>query len=141
MHERGAIRNRAFASQIKDFRGLRFGNITPTDIDGFIEFGDRLFVFIEGKFGGASLSFGQRLAIERLVDACHNPPRRYSTAFIVDHDTTEGDVDYASATIRAYRWFGKWMNPLQKGMTLKAGVDRMIALSNRANLRVVQGGK
>ena len=48
MAERGVIRNRQFAQQLRDFSGLRFGKITPTDIDGFMDFGDRLFVVLEG---------------------------------------------------------------------------------------------
>ena len=34
--DRGKIRNRECAGQLKDFSGLRFGKITPTDIDGFV---------------------------------------------------------------------------------------------------------
>lgn len=136
MSERGVIRNRQFAAQIRDFSGLRFGNITPTDIDGFLEFGDRLFVFIEAKFGGAAVPRGQMLAIERLVDACHVPPRRSAAALILDH-YSNGDVDFGSATVRAYRWAGKWRNPLQRELTARQAIDRLIAMSSRPNLRAV----
>lgn len=76
MVERGVIRNREYAKQLKDFSGLRYGKITPTDIDGFLDFGDQLFVVVEGKHAGSAIQTGQRLALERLVDACHCPPRR-----------------------------------------------------------------
>ena len=35
--ERGVIRNRQFAQQIRDFSGLRFGKITPTATDRLLE--------------------------------------------------------------------------------------------------------
>lgn len=142
MHERGVIRNREFAQQIKDFSGLRFGNITPTDIDGFMDFGDRLFIVIEGKHSGSPMHYGQRLAIERLVDACHCPPRRISTAIIVDHyEKSSADVDYAKTTVRSYRWNGKWMNPLKRGMLLREAVDRFKSMADnmtKPTLRVVE---
>ena len=137
MHERGVIRNRQLAMQIRDFSGLRFGKITPTDIDGFLEFGDRLFVFIEGKRDGAPLSGGQMLALARLADACHMPPRRIATAIVVDHATGPEDIDYANATVRTLRWDGKWVRPLQRGITLRAAIDRLLALSQRPALKVV----
>ena len=33
-----------------DFTGLRWGKITPTDIDGFVEIRDKAYVFIEVKY-------------------------------------------------------------------------------------------
>jgi hypothetical protein len=143
MVERGVIRNRAFAQQIKDFSGLRFDKITPTDIDGFMDFGDRLFVLIEGKHAGSILQTGQRLALERLVDACHCPPRRVAVCLIVDHfDAATADVDYAGCTVRTMRWNGKWVPPMQKGILLRQAVERLKGYSEnmqRARLRVVGG--
>lgn len=143
MVERGVIRNRAFAQQIKDFSGLRFDKITPTDIDGFLEFGDRLFVIIEGKHAGSQLQTGQRLALERLVDACHCPPRRVAVCIVIDHvDAASDDVDYASCTVRTMRWNGRWVPPLQKDIKLRQAVERLKAYSEnmqRARLRVVKG--
>ena len=138
MHERGAIRNRQLAMQIRDFRGLRFGSITPTDIDGFLEFGDRLFVFIEGKRDGAPLANGQMLALARLADACHCPPRRFATVIVVDHPTSDDDIDYAIATVRIWRWGGEWRKPLQQGIKLREAIDRLLAMSQRTKLKVVK---
>ena len=138
MHERGVIRNRDMAMHIRDFSGLRFGNITPTDIDGFLEFGGRLFVFIEGKRPGAPCPGGQMRAFASAVDALHLPPRRYATAIIVDHSTSADDIDYAAATVRSWRWGGQWRKPLQQGITLRASIDRLLAWSERARMRVVK---
>jgi len=46
---RGVIKYRGRARQIIDFRGLTYGNITPTDIDGLIEYKDKCILLIEIK--------------------------------------------------------------------------------------------
>lgn len=121
MSERGVIRNRAFKQQIADFSGLTFGKITPTDLDAFMDFNNQLFIFVEAKYGGAEMQYGQRLAIERLCDACSNPPHRYSVAFITSHKS-DGDIDFANTTVTRYRWNGKWLKPSTPGATLFDGV-------------------
>jgi hypothetical protein len=145
MVERGVIRNRALAQKIRDFSGLRYGKITPSDIDAAMEFNGRLFIFIEGKRTGAPLPFGQRLMFERITDAIDCPPVRVCTTVIVDHDDVDGvDVDYAAATVRAYRWKGNWQRPMGQRRTLREFVDRMVAFESnmrRAKLRVLDGGR
>ena len=126
MIERGVIRNRAFKQKIADFSGLRFGNITPTDLDAFMDFNNKLFVFVEAKHGGAPLSYGQRLAIERLCDACHRPPERYAVAFITSYNN-EGDINFAQTTVTQYRWNGKWIAPQILEAPLIDGVNKFLA--------------
>lgn len=145
MVERGVIRNREYAKQLKDFSGLRYGKITPTDIDGFLDFGDRLFVVVEGKHAGSAIQTGQRLALERLVDACHCPPRRIAVCFIVDHygGDSDEDVDYASCIVRTVRWNSKWWPQIHKRQSLKDAIDRLKAYSDnlqKNRLRLVKGG-
>ena len=144
MAERGVIRNRQYAQQLRDFSGLRFGNITPTDIDGFLDFGDRLFVLIEGKHAGSPMQRGQLLALQRLVDACHCPPQRISAGLIVDHyDGHEADVDVGSCVVRSWRWMGEWRKPLVAGITCRQAIERLIGMRDRLckpNLRLVCGG-
>lgn len=134
MSERGVIRNRAAASQLRDFSGLRYGRITPTDIDAYMEFGGRLFIFIEGKFGGASLPRGQMLALERLVDAMHLPPQRYAALIVAQHETQGTDVDIASAGVRAWRWGGKWRQPVERGITVRRAINRLVAAYGTAEI-------
>lgn len=137
--KRGQIRNKDFATQIKDMSGLCYGKITPTDIDAFVEFQNKLFVFIEGKHNGAKLPFGQRLALERLVDACHKPPTRIATAIVIDHfDACTDVVDFATAPVREVRWNGTWRAPHVAGITLRHAIDLLIDFSNRSHLRVVK---
>ena len=124
MPERGVIRSRDFATQIRDFSGLRFGNITPTDIDAFLDFKDRLFVFVESKFGGAKLPTGQQMALERLCDACHQVPKRYAVVLHATH-WTHGDIDFALQYVVRYRWNGRWITP-SNPITVKDAVDDLI---------------
>ena len=127
MPERGKIRNREYAQQIRDFSGLRYGKITPTDIDAFLDFGDKLFVIIEGKHGGGTMPYGQRLAIERLCDACDNPADgRRTVAVVVSHET-EGDIDYAACPVTMYRWNAAWHEP-KKDISLRAFIDRLLKM-------------
>ena len=101
---RGIIQNRKYAKQINNFSGLRVKNITPTDIDGFIDFGNKKFVFIEMKYRGAKLPYGQRLALERLIDSCNKD----AVLIIAQHDTESGDIDVANSIVREYRYKKKW---------------------------------
>lgn len=102
---RGVIRNRQQANQVRDFSGLRFGNITPTDIDGLIEYHNKGYVFIETKFRDTQLPFGQRLALERLCDDLQNTK---PTLVIVASHESEGDIDVAETRVVEFRFKGKW---------------------------------
>lgn len=122
--ERGKIRNREMALRERDFSGLRWGKITPTDIDGFVEFGNTLFVFVEGKFGQSPMPYGQKLALERLCDVCHNErEKKYSIAFVVSHDGSDV-FDYARGPVIGYRWRGRWIKPFGP-IRLKTAIDCM----------------
>lgn len=122
---RGKIRNRDHALLERDFSGLRWNRITPTDIDAFVEFQDKLFVFIEGKLNGRSLRGGQRLAFERLVDACNSPEKKkYSIGFVVANDGSDC-FDYARAPIVEYRWKRRWIEPRSLHI-LKPAIDKLI---------------
>ena len=138
--QRGVIQHRARKQQISNMSGLRFNKITPTDLDGFLDFGNRLFVFIEGKFIATPVAFGQQLAIDVLCDACHNPPSRYAFAIIADHHhPADEDIDFANMTVRTIRQNGKWTPPMLKGITVRAAIDRMVAfVENRQGRKLVK---
>ena len=123
MDKRGVIIHRDFKQRISDFSELRFGNITPTDLDAFMDFGNKLFVFVETKFQSAPMPRGQRLALERLVDACHNPPTRYSVGFLTSYSSSDEDINLARTLVREYRWMGKWAEPKKSNGTLLDGVN------------------
>jgi hypothetical protein len=123
-NERGKIRNRDHVPT-KDFSGLRYGKITPTDIDGFMEFGDRTFIFIELKFGDAVLKYGQKLAMERLCDACESD-QRTSIALVARYNTQGEDaVDVAPLPVSEYRINRKWHKP-KNGITVRQAIDQIL---------------
>lgn len=126
---RGAIRNRSFANQVKDFSGLRFGNITPTDIDGLLDFHGRAWVKMEFKHGDSQLPHGQRLALERLCDDCERSGKP-SLLLIARHDTT-GDIDCAGAHVVEFRWRYKWHRPTAV-TTVRQAVERFYQRHVRA---------
>ena len=108
MTERGVIENRERARQLRDFSGLRYGNITPTDIDALIEYKDVAYVIIETKFSNAELPTGQRLAIERLCDDLQN--FKHTIAIVSRHNfPVNEDIDLAKTVVDKYRWRGKWI--------------------------------
>lgn len=74
--ERGAIWAPSRAAQLVDYRGLRWGNITPTNVDGLIDFGARFFFFVELKLRGAPFLLGQRLALANVRAAIVNGGKR-----------------------------------------------------------------
>lgn len=130
--ERGIIRNRQAGRQIVDYSGLRYGNITPTDIDGFLEFGNRLFVLIELKFMGVPLPYGQQLALERLVTSSDDIPARRAFCLVCEHCTpVDGDIIAHDAIVRAV--YGRramdesyiWTQPAKK-TTARHYIDRLV---------------
>ena len=68
MTERGVYQNVNRGRQLLRFDGLKWGNITPSDIDGIVEFHDSVWVICEVKLGKKDLPLGQRLTLERFVN-------------------------------------------------------------------------
>ena len=122
---RGEIKYKDRARQLRDFTGLRFGSITPTDIDGFVEFRDKLFVWIEAKLTGAELLQGQRMALERQCDAVRETGRM-AVVLVIEHDTEpEEDIDFASCPVRELRHHRKWRPP-DEPITCKDAIAALV---------------
>lgn len=126
---RGVIENRDRRKQIVDFSGMRYGKITPTDIDGVIEYRNRAFIYIELKHRDAPLPRGQELYIERQVDVCRAGGKQ-AVAIVAEHgvDDTERDVDAASCKVRKIYYDGEWFDD---GLTrsLREVVDSFISFA------------
>ena len=116
---RGKIQNRVYSTQINDFSNLKFDKITPTDIDGFIDFGNKVLVFIEVKYKSCSIPNGQRLALERLCDATHKGGIK-SVVLIGRHESS-GDIDVGGLLVAEYRYKQKWVI-MNKGLTIREAV-------------------
>ena len=97
---RGEIINIERARQINNFKNMRYGKITPTDMDGLIEYHNKAYVFIEVKYGDKDLPFGQRLALERLVKDTSSKDKQ-SIAIVCEHqvDNTENQIDVADCKL------------------------------------------
>jgi len=125
--KQGQIRNRNYAQQIRDFSGLCYGKISPTDIDAFLDFGNKCFVFIETKHGGKMPPYGQLLALTRLTDACEAGGIR-SLLIIAAHDT-ETDIEVASLAVVKYYTDKRWKSEKE---TVRECIDRFRTYCNIA---------
>lgn len=122
------IRNQEHMQQVCDFNGMKFGSITPTDIDGFIEFRDKVYVFIETKFNNAELPLGQKLALERLCDVCDSAGK-VCVGIVASHNTRNQDnIVVADLEVVRYRHKKTWHLPREK-ITVKEAVQKLIQKS------------
>ena len=120
---RGKIQDRAQALRINDFSSLRFKNITPTDLDGFIDFKNKKFVLIETKYKDALLPFGQKLALERLCDSS----KKDTILMIGTYVSEIGDIDIGGCMLREYRYKRAWKEYPEK-ITIKEAIKRFLKL-------------
>lgn len=107
MTERGNIQNVDRRRQILDCDGLqfpsairRYANITPTDLDLFIEYNGRCFILAEIKYKGKEVGYGQRIAFETACRCLCNP----AIFIIADHEIYDPDqnVNAAHTKVRCF---------------------------------------
>lgn len=122
--DRGKIRNREQARQIVSYDGLKWGTITPTDIDGCIEYRDRAFIFFESKYKGAELETGQRLAFERLIDNL-SKMKPAILIFVWHENEPNTDIKIASCQVVRFYYQQKWREEKSR-RKLKEFCDRFI---------------
>ena len=106
---RGNVNNQRRFRQNLLYGGIRYAKITPTDVDAFIDFRDKLYVFVEVKYKDKPIDMGQRIAIERLCDSSHCPPKRHSIALHCQHNVDIGDVYLKDTRVVACYYAGKWV--------------------------------
>jgi len=125
MENRGVIYNYDRARQQNDFSGLCFGKITPTDIDGLMEYQNKAWFLIEVKFGETQMKYGQRLAFERLIDDMEAVGKK-AICLVAKHNTPiEEDIDTANCAVTEYRVGGKWT--LMTGeVTVRQAIDMLL---------------
>ena len=125
---RGEIYNEEKAKQLNNFSGLRFGNITPTDVDGLLDFGNKLFVLIEVKTDGIALPNGQRMALERTCDALHKSGKMAALLIVVHNTPPEQQVDVANCDVIEIR-LNDEIKTIKRQVKCKEAIDRLIALA------------
>lgn len=103
---RGTIQCKKRMHQVVRFEGIRFGSITPTDIDLSLDYQKKVFVFCEFKLKGTEIQDGQRMHLEALVDGLGYD----AIAFICEHevDDVSQDVIAAEAKVISYYYYGEW---------------------------------
>ena len=88
--------------QLIRFDGIQYGKISPTDIDGIIEYHDRIWIIYEAKYRNSPLCAGQRTLLERFV-RCMGAIGKHAIAVICEHDVADhqDDVYLAHCPVRA----------------------------------------
>lgn len=120
---RGQIRYRNRKLQVNDLSGLRYGNVTGTDIEVAMERQNRGFLFVDVKLKDKELDYGQRLFYERL---CDNLSRVKPCVLIIAEHTTlpSEDIDVAICEVRQIRYGGKWIDLQDQRPTVRELADR-----------------
>ena len=118
------LRSKPRAAQQLVFDGMEFGgNRYPTDIDGFMEFSDKVYAFFEVKYQDAPMSRGQEIALARLCDIVQRSGRE-SILVLCSHSVhdSSSDVALASCIVIQYRYKFKW-HIMTERRTVKDVID------------------
>lgn len=120
------INNPRRAKQLIDFAGLAVdGYIYPTDIDGLIEYKDSEYILFEVKHGDSVVPFGQRLALQRMVDDFTKVGKQ-AVAFICEHLVHDADEPVVAANCKIREiYYGRekeWRQP-NINITVREAVD------------------
>lgn len=129
-NNRGVINHRERARQINDFRNLIYGSITPTDIDGLIEYQNKAYILIEIKYDDAEMPGGQRKALIRMIDDFTKAGKK-SILIVAEHyiSNWEQDVDVAACMVRKYYYRFRWYYNFNG--TVKSLTDKFIESVNK----------
>lgn len=122
---RGAIRDWDRATQIKDFTGLQYGKVTPTDIDGSMDFGGRIFILLEAKHRDAPLPGGQRLHLEYQCRS-HALAQHPALALVLTHDVSSDEpIPFAVLPVVEFFYRGQWRTPVG-AITCREAIDQFL---------------
>lgn len=116
--QRGNIKHKARAQQINSFSGLlRRRNITPTDIDGLIDYNGKAFIILEGKYGDAEIPKGQRMALENLANAMVDGNKQV-TVIVFRHNINDvnEDVKVSEQSVTQVYFERKWFTITTKNV-------------------------
>jgi hypothetical protein len=127
---RGTFQCEQYARQLVSFQGMKYKgrsgyrNVTPTDIDGFIQLDENnCFIFFELKRDGDPPA-GQGSALQSLVDAIDKGGAE-SVLFIAQHgEPFENTIVARDSIVMWLYWKGRWR--AGKKRTLGETIDRYI---------------
>ena len=86
------IKNSKRIKQSMDFTSVQNRAIHPSDIDGILEFDDKYLFIIEMKFFRTNIPTGQKLVLQRIIDAWQET-KRIGAIFKVEHKFTDDNID------------------------------------------------
>ncbi len=116
------IRNEDYLKQFKDFEGLKWGTIRPTDIDMVVDFHNKLLIWVELKYGETEIPPGQRLALERICDAIEKAGLK-SYVLIAKHNSQDRII-VAEAIVVEYRASQTWQKP-ENPITISEAISKL----------------
>lgn len=91
------------------FKGLEtVGGICPTDIDAITEYHDKLYIIVEVKKEGASISKGQVLCLTRLIDALEASGRIAILCICLHNTDASEDVLLADTRVALTYYHHTW---------------------------------
>lgn len=125
---RGVIHHGERFNQPLAFEGVRYGNITPTDVDALIEYRDKAYILCEVKYRGKDVPYGQKLALERMVDDLAITGKK-TIAIIGDHNIHDAHerIQLKDCVVREiYYCKEKEWRKTNRPMTMKQLIDSFI---------------
>lgn len=130
MQDGKLIQNRNRARQLIDFSGLKFGTITPTDIDGCVEYKNKALALFEMKHGDAEIPKGQELALTRIIDDSRAAGKE-AALFICEHnvDNYNADINAADTVVRKFYYNSEWYDG--RGAKLKDKLNSFISFVDK----------
>lgn len=128
---RGVIQNPDRVRQIIEFKNLKFGKMTPMDVDGLLEYHGIAYIFYEYKLDGALMPDGQRKALERLADDCQKAGK-HSTVFLCEHqdENPANIVDAGSAIVKRIYYKNKWTDDFPR-RTVREWTEKFIKFAEK----------
>lgn len=130
---RGTYQNKDYGRQLVSFEGMRYQgstglmNVTPTDIDGFIQLNkEDIFIFFELKHGKTFIPFGQAEALTKLVDELNDK----AILFVASHGCENGEDIIAAETIVSRFYWNKQWTYVSSG-TLNEWINRFITFKQK----------
>lgn len=136
---RGVYNNINRAKQLLLFEGMQYQKITPTDVDGIIEYHDKAWFIYEVKLHGTELKYGQRLMLERFCNDM-SATGKYVIAIIADHEEFDPDepVWLKDCVVREIKIkTNKWRKTIMP-MTVGELTDICIELIDAGNTKRIE---
>jgi hypothetical protein len=106
---RGKIKYPDRYKQLISYEGLeRHRHITPTDLDGIIDYRGNAFIIIECKLEYKEIDLGQKMAIENLINSL-SEAGKMAICYIIRHNLPSEKIIIAKDCLVSDSYFqGKW---------------------------------